>query len=249
MRIRLDISYDGHRYFGFQKQPDFISIQGELERVLSKIFNSDILVVPAGRTDAGVHALQQVVAFTVDKEEVDLNRLMYAINRMIESDIHVNRISKVDDDFHPRINVDYKVYHYLINTGDANPFYRMYRYEFMRPLDVKKMKKASKLFLGTHNFQNFTTKKEDNRAFIRTIFEINFQEKNDVITIEVIGSGFMRYMVRMIVGTLIMIGLNKENIEFIQRKLDTKDKQRETVIYKAPACGLYLNKVVYIGEK
>lgn len=245
MRIRLDVSYDGHNFMGFQRQPDLRTVQGEIESVLSTIFNQEIVITASGRTDAGVHALNQVVTFTPTRE-VELEKLRYSLNCMLSSDIHINAISEVSEDFHPRQSAKSKVYHYLINMGEANPFFENYRYELKRKLDVAKMKEASALFLGTHNFQNFTTKKEDLKNYVRTVYSVDMEVKNNILTIEVIGDGFMRYMVRMMVGTLIMIGLHKEEPNFIKERLE--QNERNVVIYKAPASGLYLAKVNYEVE-
>lgn len=244
MRIRLDISYDGHNFMGFQRQPELRTVQGEIERVLTKIFNKETVITAAGRTDAGVHALNQVVTFEPNRE-IELNRLRYSLNCLLPNDIHVNEIREVSDDFHPRQSATSKVYRYLINVGEANPFYENYRYEFKRKLNLDKMIEASKLFVGTHDFKNFTTKKEDLKNFVRTIYSLEIMQKENEITIEIKGDGFMRYMVRMIVGTLIMIGLGKENNDFIIERLNTDD--HNVVIYKVPGNGLYLVKVNY-GE-
>ncbi|MCH5180148.1 MAG: tRNA pseudouridine(38-40) synthase TruA [Erysipelotrichales bacterium] len=246
MRVRLDISYDGHNFMGFQRQPDLRTVQGEIEKVLTQIFDIETVVTAAGRTDAGVHALNQVVTFTPSKE-IELNRLRYSLNCLLPNDIHVNVIQEVNDDFHPRQSAESKIYRYLINMGEANPFYENYRYELKRKLDVEKMIEASKLFIGTHDFKNFTTKKEDLKNFIRTIYDLKISQKENELCVEITGDGFMRYMVRMIVGTLIMVGLNKENKEFITERLNSVE--HNVVIYKAPSNGLYLVKVNYKEDK
>lgn len=246
MRIRLDVSYDGHNFKGFQRQINERTVQQEIESVLSKIFNSEIVITASGRTDAGVHALKQVITFTPNKEVNDLSLLRYSLNRMLPNDIHINTIKEVNDDFHPRFSAYSKTYKYLLNMGEANPFYENYRYEFKRKLDVQKMEEAKNLFIGEHNFHNFTTKEEDTKGFIRNISSITINQEEDVLTIILIGNGFMRYMVRMIVGTLIMIGLGKEDKSFITNKLT--DTERMPVIYKAPPQGLYLVDVKYDGS-
>lgn len=246
MRIRLDMSYDGHNFKGFQRQVNERTVQQEIERVLSKIFNSEIVITASGRTDAGVHALKQVVTFTPNKEVNDLSLLRYSLNRMLPNDIHINAIKEVNDDFHPRFSAYSKTYKYLLNMGEANPFYENYRYEFKRKLDVNKVLEAKELFVGEHNFKNFTTKEEDNHDYVRTINSIDVKQDEDVLEITLIGNGFMRYMVRMIVGTLIAIGIGKEDKNFIVNKLE--DTNRMPVIYKAPPQGLYLVDVKYEGD-
>lgn len=246
MRIRLDISYDGHNFKGFQRQIKERTVQQEIETVLSRIFNTDIVISASGRTDAGVHALKQVVTFMPNKEVSDLALLRYSLNRMLPNDIHVNAIQFVDDSFHPRLHALLKTYKYILNMGEANPFYENYRYEFKRKLDVNKVLEAKELFVGEHNFKNFTTKEEDNHDYVRTINSIDVKQDDDVLEITLIGNGFMRYMVRMIVGTLIAIGIGKEDKNFIVNKLE--DTNRMPVIYKAPPQGLYLVDVKYEGD-
>ena len=246
MRIRLDISYDGHNFKGFQRQIKERTVQQEIETVLSRIFNTDIVISASGRTDAGVHALKQVVTFMPNKEVSDLALLRYSLNRMLPNDIHVNAIQFVDDSFHPRLLALLKTYKYILNMGEANPFYENYRYEFKRKLDVNKVLEAKELFVGEHNFKNFTTKEEDNHDYVRTINSIDVKQDDDVLEITLIGNGFMRYMVRMIVGTLIAIGIGKEDKSFIVNKLE--DTNRMPVIYKAPPQGLYLVDVKYEGD-
>ena len=246
MRIRLDISYDGHNFKGFQRQIKERTVQQEIETVLSRIFNTDIVISASGRTDAGVHALKQVVTFMPNKEVSDLALLRYSLNRMLPNDIHVNAIQFVDDSFHPRLHALLKTYKYILNMGEANPFYENYRYEFKRKLDVNKVLEAKELFVGEHNFKNFTTKEEDNHDYVRTINSIDVKQDDDVLEITLIGNGFMRYMVRMIVGTLIAIGIGKEDKNFIINKLE--DNNRMPVIYKAPPQGLYLVDVKYEGD-
>ena len=165
---------------------------------------------------------------------------------MLPNDIHVNAIQFVDDSFHPRLHALLKTYKYILNMGEANPFYENYRYEFKRKLDVNKVLEAKELFVGEHNFKNFTTKEEDNHDYVRTINSIDVKQDEDVLEITLIGNGFMRYMVRMIVGTLIAIGIGKEDKNFIVNKLE--DTNRMPVIYKAPPQGLYLVDVKYEGD-
>lgn len=246
MRVRLDLSYDGQNFIGFQRQPEGRTIQGEVEKVLSKIFNEQTNITGAGRTDAGVHALKQVVCFETNKN-IELSKLRYSLNCLLPKDIHVDNALQVADDFHPRHNVLAKEYRYKLNMGEANPFYEHYRYELKQKLDLTAMMEAKEYFIGTHNFQNFTTKEEDNHEFIREIFNLELVTKENELTFVIVGTGFMRYMVRMIVGTLIAIGLGKEKSDFVLERLN--EKSRKTVIYKAPPQGLYLTNITYQGEE
>ena len=144
---------------------------------------------------------------------------------------------------HARYNVKEKTYIYLINMGEYDVFNRDHIYQLNRELDLSKIKEASKLFIGEHNFMNFTSKEEDKANYVRNIYEADISINKDIIKISFIGNGFMKYMVRMIVGSLIEVGLNRLDIAKLKSYLDS-DK-RNVVSYKAPACGLYLEEVNY----
>ena len=127
--------------------------------------------------------------------------------------------------------------------GEYDPFNKDYMYQFQRALDEDKIKEASKLFIGEHCFQNFTSKDEDQDEFVRTIYSIDLSMKVDILKITFRGNGFMRYMIRMIVGTFIEVGLGRLDIAKVKEYLE--QKERKVISYKAPANGLYLSKVIY----
>ncbi len=242
MRYLAVVSYDGSKYAGWQVQPNASSIEEEIEKVISKVLNTETKIVGSGRTDAGVHALAQTFHFD-SKELVDLGKFTYSVNCLLPDDIHVSSVSAVPDYFHARYNVKEKTYSYLINMGEYDVFKRNQVYQFLRKLDVEKMKEALKQFKGKHYFGNFTTKDEDEGSFIRTIYKVGLIQEGDVIKITFTGDGFMRYMVRMMVGILIEIGLGKFEPFEVSRLLVTP--HRKVISYKAPAVGLYLEKVKY----
>lgn len=241
-RYLATVSYDGTRYYGFQKQPDQVTIQEEIERILSKILNSPVTIYGSGRTDAKVHAYGQTFHFDSNKE-LDLGKFRYSLNRLLPSDIHIEDIKQVDDDFHARFSALAKVYVYKINQGEDNPFDTNHIYHLGQKLDVDKMKSAARFLTGKQCFRNFTSKEEDKDEFIRMIHFIDFEEKDNILTITFAGNGFMRYMVRMLVGGLVAVGLGKESIAYFDENLYTE--QRQITSYKAPAHGLYLKKVYY----
>lgn len=236
------VSYDGTNYFGFQKQNDQTTIQGVIEEKISQILNQETIIYGSGRTDAKVHAYGQTFHFNTDKT-LDLGKFRYSLNCILPNDIHINDIQRVNDDFHARFSALAKVYTYVINQGEDNPFIRNYTYHLGQKLDINKMKKASRFLTGIHCFRNFTSKEEDKVNFIRTIHFIDFEEKNDLLYITFAGNGFMRYMIRMLVGSLIAIGLGKEDTNYFIDHLITEE--RHVISYKAPAHGLYLKKVYY----
>ena len=242
MRYLMTFSYDGTNYNGYQKQPNKNTIQDKIEEALSKITSSEITIHSSGRTDSKVHALNGKAHFDLDKE-YDLNKLKKGINSLIPDDIYIKEIIKVNSDFHARFDIKKKIYEYKINIGTYNPIERNYVYQYNKPLDIEKMKEAIKYIKGKHNFKAFTKVDTAAHDYVRTIYNIKIKQKDDIITLEFIGNGFLRYMVRNIVGTLITIGENKIEPQQIKEILDSEDRNKA---YKtANPEGLYLKNVKY----
>ncbi|MCX5774788.1 MAG: tRNA pseudouridine(38-40) synthase TruA [Firmicutes bacterium] len=244
-RYKVTLSYDGTQFLGWQRQPEGRTVQSEIEKALSQILNTEITIQSSGRTDAQVHAKGQVFHFDSDKELAG-EKFRYSLNRVLPKDIHIIEIKNVPTDFHARFGVKAKHYQYLVNVGEASPFFNNYRYELMRKVDIKKVLLASKDFIGRHDFRNFTSKEIDDNGFIREIYKLDISVQDDIVTFDFIGSGFMRYMVRMIVGTLLAIGIGQEEVSFVHERLLATPRQ--TVRYKAPGQGLYLVSVSYQEE-
>ena len=245
MRYLAIVSYRGTNFCGWQKQSfsKLPSVEVTIEQVISRLLNKDTKIYGSGRTDAGVHALGQTFHFDSPKE-LDLNKFMHSMNELLPEDIRIQSIKPVIDDFHARFNAKGKTYIYKIrNAKVSSPFKSDLEYTLGQPLDIEKMVEAAKVFEGKHNFQNFNSKEEDDAGFVRDIKEISVSCKDDKIIISMTGDGFMRYMVRMIVGTLIQVGLGKLTSEDIKKILE--DPVRKPSSYKAPAYGLYLKEVLY----
>lgn len=245
MRYFAVVSYRGTSFCGWQKQTvsKLPSIEETIEKVISRILSNETKIYGSGRTDAGVHALAQTFHFDSDKE-LDVKRFMNSLNELLPEDIRILSVEKVSDDFHARFSAISKTYLYKIrNSKVSNPFSFNLEYTLGQTLDVEKMVEASKLFIGEHNFQNFTSKEEDEQKFLRNIGEITIIPDKNNIEIILKGNGFMRYMVRMIVGNLIQVGLGKLTKEDIQEALN--NPVRKPSSYKAPAHGLYLKEVIY----
>ncbi len=239
-------SYDGSKYNGYQKQPRKKTVQGELEKALTKI-NSEkkVSVVASGRTDAGVHAYNQRAHFDLDKE-INCTRLRQSLNGLIPDDIYVKSICEVSDEFHARFDVKAKEYIYKINMGSYNPIEKDYVFQYGKRLDIAEMERALKYIEGTHDFRSFVKIDEEKDNYTRTIVQTSLirDPKNvNYITISLLGTGFMRYMVRNIVGLLIEIGEGKYKSEDVISVLEAKDRRQAGIC--APACGLYLNDVYY----
>ena len=243
MKVLGICSYKGTNYYGWQKQVGFISVQSKIEEVLSQIYDTPISITGSGRTDAGVHAYKQYFHFVTEKDK-DLKQLAYAMNKMLPEDIHILSLEKVADDFHARYNAKRKIYEYDILLKNKEVFNYDLAYLYPMDLDIDLLKDALKLFEGEHNYQDFTSKEEDEGNFIRTIYSIEVKRDKDLIKIRFEGNGFMRYQIRNMVGSAIAVANKKEDISFIKYHLEG-NKKREIIAYKAPAMGLYLVDVIY----
>ncbi len=245
MRYFMTFSYDGTNYAGYQRQPDAKTIEEEIENKLKKInSNESVIIHASGRTDAHVHALNQKAHFDLEKE-IDPIKLKNSLNSLINKDIYIKNISIVDDDFHARYNVKAKEYIYKINVGEYNPLEKNYVYQYNKRLDIAEMERALKYLEGTHDFKSFA-KLEEDKDTIRTIIQANlYRNIKDVntITISLLGTGFLRYMVRNIVGTLIEIGEGKRKSEDMIDIIESKDRTKAGIT--AEPEGLYLKDVYY----
>lgn len=246
MRCCITFSYDGSNFAGYQKQPKMRTVQGEIEKVLKEI-NGDkkVDIHASGRTDAGVHALNQRAHFDIDVD-ITCDKLMKALNSMLPDDIYIKKVEEVDENFHARFNAIGKEYVYKINMGEYNPLERNYVYQYNKKLDVVAMERGMKYIEGTHDFRSFTKIDEEKEDYVRTVSQTNLiRDTKDVnkITLVFVGTGFLRYMVRNIVGTLIEIGEGKRKSEDIITILKEMDRTKAGKI--ANAEGLYLKNVFY----
>ena len=241
MHYKIVFSYDGSDYYGYAKQPNKNTIQGNIENCLKILFNEDITIHSSGRTDKGVHALAQVADFNTNKE-IKPNNIAVFLNKTLPNSIKILNCEIVDDTFSSRFSAKKKTYVYLISTVELDIFIGKYVY-INNKLDIEKMKEAASYFIGKHNYQNFTSKPDDYDDFERTIYSIKFKKIKNIYEISFTGNGFMKYMIRKIVGTLIEIGLGKIDYTFIENNLDVHD--RKIVNYTAPSNALFLKKVFY----
>ncbi len=246
MRYLITFAYDGSGYKGYQKQPKKKTIQGELEKALKTINNDTKVEVHAsGRTDAGVHAHNQKAHFDLDIN-ITPNNLQKALNSLTPKDIYIRRVEPVSETFHARFNVKAKEYVYKINMGEYDPIERNYVYQYNKKLDVVEMERALKYLEGEHDFKSFSKADEEKEDYVRRIVQTNLiRTLKNVNKIEIVflGTGFLRYQVRNMVGTLIEIGEGKRKSEDIIEILNAKDR-RKAGKTAAPE-GLYLNDVFY----
>ena len=241
-RYLIDFSYYGANFSGYQKQPGKRTVQDEIEKVLSSINNNSVKLTSSGRTDALVNAIHQKAHFDLDKK-IGSYKLNGALNSYLPDDIYVNSVTKVDNLFHARYMVKSKTYEYLINTGDYNPLLRTHVYQYCKPLNIRKMKKAVKYFIGKHDFTTFVSAEDKKEDKVREIYDASVDEKDGIIKITFKGSGFLKYQVRNMVGTLIKIGEEKVLPDIILSLLEKKD--RKCAFLCAPAQGLTLTDVKY----
>lgn len=246
MRYFITFSYDGSQYKGYQKQARAKTVQSEIEKALKIINDNQLVVINAsGRTDAGVHALNQKAHFDLDME-ITNEKLQHAINSLIPKDIYLKKLEIVNDNFHARFNAKAKEYLYKINMGEYDPIERNYVYQYNKRLDVVAMERALKYLEGTHNYKSFTKTDEEREDYERTIIQTNLIRdlKNvNKITISFVGTGFLRYMVRNMIGTLIEIGEGKRKSEDIIEILNAQDRRKAGKT--ANPEGLYLKDVFY----
>lgn len=245
-RYFITFSYDGTNFSGYQKQPRERTIQNELEKALKEINeNKKVEVHASGRTDAKVHALNQKAHFDLDIK-ITKEKLKKALNSLLPEDIHIKNVEEVSDNFHARYNAKGKEYIYKINMGEYNPLERNYVYQYNNRLDVTEIERAMKYLEGTHNFKSFTKTDEEKDDYVRTLSQTNLiRDLKDVnkITLVFVGTGFLRYMVRNMVGTLIAVGEGKMKSEEIIEILKKEDR-REAGKTANPE-GLYLKNVFY----
>lgn len=246
VRYLITFSYDGSGFNGYQKQPKHRTVQGELEKALKSINNNKkVDLQAAGRTDAGVHALNQKAHFELEVTITE-EKLKMALNSLLPNDIYVKQAEEVDDTFHARYNVKAKEYMYLINIGEYNPLERNYVYQYNKPLDIVAMERALKYLEGEHNFESFSPSNNEKDNYVRTISQTNLIRdlKNpNKITILFLGTGFLRYMIRNMIGTLIEIGEGKRKAEDIIEIIDAKDRKAAGPTSNPE--GLYLKNVFY----
>lgn len=245
MRLFAKVSYKGTNYSGWQKQPNCKTIQEEIETQLSKYFNRPITIYGSGRTDAGVHAYGQTFHFDIDVNEIDLDRLLYSINQMLPDDIKILDIDEVDENTHARFSAKGKIYSYTMLLMSKDPFLKDMVYLYPKKIDVNRLKEVLSHFEGKHNFKNFTSKEEDEDNFVREIYSIQVEDHEDLINITLYGSGFMRYMIRFIIGEALFVSEDESiDMSYIDDLLD-ENSERHVVTHKAPACGLNLINVIY----
>jgi len=242
--FKMIVEYDGTAYSGWQRQENGLTIQQALEEAIQLITGEKTVVIGSGRTDAGVHALNQVAHFK-SNSALPANKIYRGVNSVLPPDIVVKKLEEVADNFHALRDVKSKVYIYKICNQPLSPALgRNYFWHVRQPLNILKMKKASKFLIGTHDFSCFCATGTDVKDRVRTILNINIDTIDDgFIEVKIESRGFLKYMVRNIIGTLVEVGHDKRKPEEMRKIIESKNRKIAGVT--APACGLFLKEVKY----
>jgi tRNA pseudouridine38-40 synthase len=244
-RLKLVIAYDGAPFAGWQSQSHRNTIQDHVERAFERILGKPVRVHGAGRTDAGVHALAQCAHVDLSNHHLSAACWIEALNALLPPTIRVLRCQYVSNDFHARLSAKGKIYRYRIWLAPVLPPFEYRRaWHFLRPFDLKILKRAAKQFVGTHDFADFAANRgKKEKSTVRTIYSVRVRQKGPCLTIEFDGDGFLYKMVRLIVGSLVKCAIGKMRIEDVTARLDSGHTGQGR--FAAPAEGLFLVGVRY----
>jgi tRNA pseudouridine38-40 synthase len=246
MKIALGIRYEGTCYHGWQAQKGLLqTVQTQLEKALSKVANHSIRVVCAGRTDAGVHAIEQVVHFETEAVRANYSWVMGA-NKYLPKDITIYWATPVSEDFHARFSAIGRYYRYIICRQSIRPTLLRNRVGwYYHQLSAENMHQASQYLLGEHDFQHFRSKDCQAKTSIRTIAHVNLIEKGPFLIVDIKANAFLHNMVRNIVGALVEIGSGRQTASWLKSLIDHPEKTQQSGLSTAPPQGLYLMKIFY----
>lgn len=241
--IKLILEYDGTNYFGWQKQPKGITVQGVVEKAISNLTKEEASITGCSRTDSKVHAKGYVCNFKTNSTIPGV-RFREALNFYLPDDIAVIESVEVEEAFHARYNSVGKMYSYtIINSNSRMPICRNFAYHVKSELNIDRMKEAVKFFIGTHDFEAFRNLGSSVKTTVRTITKLDIVKENEFIKIYIAADGFLYNMVRIIVGTLIEVGMGKKEPEDIKKILDSSN--RKNAGKTCPPQGLCLVEVYY----
>ena len=243
MRYKVLCAYNGTNYVGFQRQINGLSIQEVIEEKLKIILQKDIRIIMASRTDSGVHAYGQVFHFDYE-DKLDEYKLKASLNGLLPKDIHILEVELVDESFHARFSVVKKTYEYHININEYDVFLKGLAYDCPYKLNYELIDEALPLFIGHHDFGSFNTSPYDLYPDQwRTIYRLDYVIKDNLLIFTIEGSGFLRHMVRMIIGTLIDLGRGKKNLAEVRDMIEHPNKSKHR--FNIDPCGLYLKEICY----
>lgn len=245
----IKVQYDGSNFFGWSKQPKLRTVEGEINKILSKIFHYKIVISGASRTDTKVHAYDQYFTFSL-LQSISIEKIKNILNHNFNGDIKICDIKIVNNDYDLRGNIESKQYIYLINTGEINPFLINYQYFYQKKINIKKMQEAFSCFIGRNYFYNYSglNFNKDKKNPYRTIISIDIEYNNDLVIIKIIGNGFLRYQIRCLVSAALKYCENKLTLEDIKYFLSPECHKKYHLL-KVPGSGLYLNKINFINQE
>lgn len=239
----MTLAYDGTGYRGWQAQAEGDTIQGLVERVLTRMAKAPVRVVGAGRTDAGVHAREQVAHFTLERA-IEPEGLKRGSNTLLPQDIRVLSVSEAAPDFHARFSATAKTYHYRLDRSDVHlPFRSRFSLHYPHALDLGALDEAAKVLVGEHDFEAFRASACSAKGSIRRVFESSFHRDDPELVYEVRANGFLHHMARNFIGTLLEVGRGKRSAQSLAGLIESKD--RRLAGPTAPAKGLHLMQVEY----
>lgn len=243
MNYKLNLSYDGTAYHGWQKQNNAVAVCDVVEQAIEKIFKQKIEVTGCSRTDAGVHAINYICDFKSDLI-IPLDKLPLAINTKLPEDIRIKSAEEADDDFNSRFSARSKTYIYKTCCSKIlNPFLRNYAYHFPYDINMDEITKAVKHFEGTHDFAGFMTQGSSQKTTVRTINYLNAKKDGDIIEFEINANAYLYNMVRIISGTLLYVGIGRIGTDEIPDIIKSCERKRAGIT--AEPQGLYLKEILY----
>lgn len=241
MRFFIYLAYNGSNYSGWQRQPNALTVQEVVEDALETILRDEVALTGAGRTDAGVHALDMAAHFDFDGT-LDCNMLKRNLNSLLPPDIAVNRIEPVEDEKHARFDAKKRTYQYHIAT-QKNPFLKGRACFIYYPLDIEKMNRAAAMLIGKKDFQSFSKVHTDVSNFVCEIYKAEWEKRGDELVFTIAANRFLRGMVRAIVGTLVDVGAGRMPVEGIEEILESRDRCKAG--QSMDACGLFFVSAEY----
>ncbi|HSA58237.1 MAG TPA: tRNA pseudouridine(38-40) synthase TruA [bacterium] len=241
--LKLTLEYDGSAFSGWQIQPHKRTVQGTIQDVLRKITQEDIKLVGASRTDAGVHALGQVAHFRT-KSRIRPEKFLIALNGLLPPEVAVKSVEESDGGFHAIRSAQSKTYRYVIwNEGSRSALERLRAWHVWDPLNLGAMRRAAKALPGRHDFSAFRGAQSDTKTSVRRVERVTIQKKGPEVRVEITGEGFLKYMVRNIVGTLVDVGKGRVTPKEFRKILQSRDRKKAGAT--APAFGLTLVSIRY----
>ena len=244
-RYQIKIEYDGTDFVGWQYQKNGKSVQGVLQKILIQFLKKKIIVVGSGRTDSGVHAIEQSAHIDLEKKIFEKKKFLQSLNFYLRNyPIAITDIKEKDQNFHARHSAKKRTYKYLIINRMSPPVLKKNRaWHIRKKLDVKVMKKGSKMLLGTHDFSTFRTSSCQAKSPVKTMEKISIKKSKDKITLKFVSRSFLQQQVRSMVGCIKYLGEGKWSVDNFKKSF--KSKKRSNCAPPAPACGLYLERIKY----